>query len=805
MNTYENYLHFVRVDDVRATPSGLTAELHGEQLRIDVIRDDVMRIKISRGGVFDEEPTLAVCADTAGAGAPFEFTVDGERARLSTADLVVSVWLDPFRIDIHRPDGTTVFRTLRDHDGAYQSFATLNDAFTFARAHGEADAVFGLGEKTGRGNRRGRGFTMWNTDVLDPSATGKFTAGLETNDPRSVPTSTEFDPYYVSIPFHYLQDAATGKMAASFMDNGYRGAYDFSGDRDYRVHFSGGQYTEYVFAGPDMPGILEAYTWLTGRTQLPPLWSLGYQQCRWHKYSQEDVESLAARLRAEGIPCDGLWLDIEYMDGYRVFTWDTELFPDAEGMLTRLGKDGYRFVTIVDPGVKAEPGYAVFDDALSKDVLCKTEGGDMYLGQVWPGKTAFPDFATEEGREWWGELNARHVESGVAGIWNDMNEPATGAVDPSGMRFGKGQYSHERFHNQYAMLMAMGTTQGLLAAMPDKRTFVLSRAGSAGIQRYAANWMGDNLANWDHLRMGIAMATGFGVSGQAFVGADIGGFYGNSDPELFARWVQYGALTPFCRNHSIIGTRDQYPWSFGPAVLDIARKALGLRYRLLPYIYSAFVQAAETGAPVQRPLVFDHQYDPLVAEIDDEYLFGPDLLVAPVTQAGTTHRQVYLPAGHWYGWHDGELHAGQQHIIAEAPMDRIPLYARAGAVIPMWDEVPASTAGYEPGTLELHVFVPASDGTSASFLQEDDGLTFAANDGGRVRTGFTLTRSGTRLTLLAEASGDGFDGFARQQFDVVVHGAEPEAATLDGAPVSVHGSRITVPNTGQGFTVEFDG
>ncbi|MEU7429913.1 TIM-barrel domain-containing protein [Streptomyces sioyaensis] len=804
MNIYDNYLRFNRVDSVRETPVGLVAELHGESLRIDVLREDLVRIKISRGGVFDEQPTFAVCADTSPSVPPFKVLVGDDAVRLRTESLVVSLWMDPFRIDIHRTDGTVVFETAQDSNGTHQSYATLNDAFTFVRRCNPSDAVYGLGEKTGRQNRKGRDFTLWNTDILNPSATGEFTAGREAGDPRATPTSTEFDPYYVSIPFYYHQDRSSGQIAASFIDNGYQGAYDFTAAHQYRVHFSGGQYTEYVFAGPDMPGILEAYTWLTGRTGLPPIWALGYHQCRWHKYSQEDIEALARRLRDEGIPCDALWLDIEYMDGYRVFTWNRELMPDVEALLGRLDEDGYRLITIVDPGVKVEPGYPVFDDAVERGVLCTTEGGDIYVGQVWPGNTAFPDFATEEAREWWGELNARHVQSGIAGIWNDMNEPATGSISPMGMRFGKGMYSHERFHNQYAMLMAMGTTEGLLKAMPDRRTFVLSRAGSAGIQRYAANWMGDNLANWDHLKMSIPMATGFGISGQAFVGADIGGFAGDSDPELFVRWMQYGALTPFCRNHSVIANRDQYPWSFGEAVLGIVRDALQLRYRLLPYIYTSFVRAAETGAPVQRPLVFDHQYDPIVTDIDDQYLFGPDLLVAPVLQPGMTSRQIYLPAGHWHDWHTGQIHEGRRHIVAETPMDRIPLYARAGAVVPMWEEAPSSTHSHAPNSVELHLFVPAKDGAHQSFLQEDDGLTLAATGGARIRTQLTVARTGTRVTLLAEATGDGFDGFAREEFVLVLHGAAPGTVSVDGTQTTPDGNRITIPSTGQGFTVEFD-
>jgi alpha-glucosidase len=553
-----------------------------------------------------------------------------------------------------------------------------------------------------------------------------------------------------------------------------------------------------------MPEILTAYTWLTGRTAPPPLWSLGYHQCRWFDYTQDAVEGLAQRHRDEGIPCDALWLDIDYMDGYRVFTWNTDSFPDAPGMLKRLSEKGFRTITIIDPGVKHEPGYGVFDQAVERDVLCRTEGGDIYIGQVWPGNTAFPDFATQEAREWWGELNAAHVESGLAGIWNDMNEPATGNIDPRAMRFNRGRDSHERYHNQYALLMAMGTTQGLLAAMPDRRTFVLSRAGFAGIQRYAANWMGDNLSRWDHLWVSIPMGTGLGLSGQAFVGADIGGFAGNSNAELYLRWMQYGALTPFCRNHSEIGNVDQYAWAWGDVVQAIVREALRLRYRLMPYIYAAFLTASETGAPVQRPLVFDHQDDPLVRDLDDEYLFGRDLLVAPVLEAGQTSRQVYLPEGDWYDWHSGARFTGRTFIQVPTPMEQIPVFARGGAVVPLWPEAPDSTDGYHPDVIELHLFVPTEDGEHRSLLQEDDGLTFAADRGRRYRSELTVTRSGDRLELRADVDGEGYPEFAREAFRLVVHGAHPASVRLDGADVQAVDGAYTLPNAGHGMVVEID-
>ena len=796
----DNYIRWERVDSVTQTTAGILAKLDREQLRIDVVRADVLRIKISRGGVFDESPTFAVCVDPLASPADFQVVQDEERVQLITTACTASLWLDPFRIDIHRSDGSPVIETAQDAEGRYWAYATLNDSFTVRRRCRQEDAIFGLGEKAGRHNRKGRDFTMWNIDVLSPYETVEFTAGKAPDDPRGDFRSVDFDPFYVTIPFFYHQSYPAGGMAASFLDNGYRGAYEFAQDAEYRMVFRGGQYTEYVFAGPDMPTILESYTWLTGRTAPPPIWSLGYHQCRWFEYTQDAVEDVAQRHRDNDIPCDAVWLDIEYMDGYRVFTWNTDRFPDPPGMLKRLDEQGFRVITIIDPGVKFDPGYWVFDQAVERNVLCRTEGDDLYIGQVWPGNTAFPDFVTEQARTWWGELNAAHVLSGLAGIWNDMNEPSTGNIDAKPMRFDRGKYSHERYHNQYALLMAMGTTAGLLDAMPERRTFVLSRAGFAGIQRYAANWMGDNLSRWDHLWLSIAMGSGFGISGQAFVGADIGGFQGNSNAELFLRWMQYGTLTPFCRNHSEIGNVDQYAWAFGDVIQDLVRTAIKLRYRLLPYLYACFLRASDTGEPVQRPLVFDYQYDATVRDIDDQYLLGPDLLVAPVVGPGITARQVYLPAGDWYDWHTGELFGGSQFLTVATPMDRIPIYARGGAVIPMWPEAPDSTNGYQPRVIELHLFVPASDGVHQSMLQEDDGLTFAAQEGARYRTAFTLLRAGGELTLKAEVSGDGYPEFARERFVLVLHGATPEEASLDDTMIIGTGGRFEIPNDGVGFS-----
>lgn len=810
------FSRFERVGTIELTSRGFLAEVEGELLRVDVLRDDILRLKISRGRRFDESPTFAVCADVEAETPHFEIEESAEAVRLATAQVVLTLGKAPFRLEAHRADGTPIFESYEDEDGNPWPYATLNDQFVVRRKCRPDDAFFGLGEKTGHFNRRGRDFTLWNADVLNPNASGEFTAHLAKDDPRTNPTSTSFDPYYVSIPFFYHQahehlGRGTSPLSGMFTDNGYCGHFDFSRADEYRFGFDGGQFTEYIFAAPMMREVLSAYTHLTGRMPAPPLWALGHHQCRWFDYTQEAIENLALRHREKSMPCDVLWLDIEYMDGYRVFTWNEKTFPDPKAMLARLREHGMRAITIIDPGVKVEPGYAVFDEAVKRDVLCRTASGDLYTGQVWPGITAFPDFVTPGARDWWGQLNARHVEFGLAGIWNDMNEPATGDISCDAMRFGNGQFSHARYHNQYALLMAMGTVDGLRRAMPDKRTFVLSRAGSPGIQRYAANWLGDNCSRWEHLEMSLPMALGFGVSGQPFLGADIGGFAEHTGAELFLRWMQCGVLTPFCRNHSNMGNVDQYPWSFGPLVERLCREALELRYRLLPYIYAAFMRAAQTGEPVQKPLLFEFQDDLTTRDLDDQYLFGSDLLVAPVTKPGLTSRQVYLPAGTWFDWHTGEKHgseknAGGRFLIAPTPMNFIPLFARGGSVIPLWPDAPLSTDGYHPQAIELHVFVPDEDGIYHSMLQEDDGLTFGFENGAFYRTEFTFSKAGAHLKLEASVAGEGFAEFARREFRLVFHGATPESVRVNGetlAPREEKGlTTFALPNAGQGFVLE---
>jgi alpha-glucosidase len=787
----------------RVLPSarGLLLEVGDELFRADVVQSDVLCLKISQAGRFDETPTYAACFDAAST-APFETCESEESVELRTSALRLVVSKRDFTFDVYRSDGSVVLESARDERGNALGFTQLNDSFLLRRKLAPSDSFYGLGERTGAFDRRGRRFTLWNVDVLHDDILRQNR--LYEKDVTLSGKSTEFDPYYATIPFFYhARDGHELEMAGFFIDNGYKGNVEFGRD-ELSVLFAGGQYTEYVFAGPSMRDVLAAYTFITGRMPLPPLWSLGHHQCRWHDYSDSELVALGKRYRDRDIPCDALWLDIGYMDGYRVFTWHPERFPDPARLLATLNELGFRAVTIVDPGIKYEPSYPVFDAAREQNLLCKTPGGAIYVGQVWPGRTAFPDFVKPETQSFWGELNGRLRELGVAGIWNDMNEPATGDVEPFAMSFDRdgANHPHERYHNQYALLMALSTFQGLKNARPEERPFILSRAGFAGIQRVAAQWLGDNYSEWEHLEMGVAMALGMGVSGQAFIGADIPGFAGNASNELAARWFEYGALTPFCRCHNCQGFEDHYPWSFGSGVERVAREALRLRYRLLPYLYATFLEASESGAPVQRPLVFEFQSDLESRRVEDQFLLGKALLVAPVTKAGETARHVYLPPGEWIDFHSGVRYAGERYLSVPAPLGQIPLFGRAGFVIPMLEQAPASTHGFHPERVELHVFVPERDGTSSSALYEDDGISTAHQRGAYLRTELALTRAGKRLLLTGTPSGSGFPEFRRRELALILHAEVANTRALDGQ--ALEPNELVFANSGDPFELALE-
>ncbi|HEY4001029.1 MAG TPA: glycoside hydrolase family 31 protein, partial [Candidatus Xenobia bacterium] len=635
-------------------------------------------------------------------------------------------------------------------------------AVAVARRLRVQEHFYGLGEKAARLDKRRQRFTMWNSD------TPAYPEGC--------------DPIYQSVPFYIgLND---GLAYGTFFDNSCRTWFDFGRLSQEYVHFAAedGPLDYYFMAGPKISQVVERYSEVTGLMPLPPRWALGHQQSRYSYYPDTVVEEIVETFRRRDLPLDVVHLDIHYMDGYRCFTFDPRRFPDPAGLMRRLQAQGVRVVTIVDPGIKYQPttangqpalddvplfeqGYPAFDEGVKEDYFQRFPDGRLYLGEVWPGKCVFVDYTQEKARRWWGDLHRAYTDVGVAGIWNDMNEPAdftdqTGETQRDVVCWDEGRKTnHGRNRNVFGLLEARATYEGLVRLKPHERPFVLTRAGFAGIQRYASTWTGDNNSTWEHLALTIPMFASMGLSGQAFVGADVGGFLGRCSGELLTRWYQAAFLSPLCRNHKAVDAYDQEPWRFGPAYEAIIRRYLKLRYRLMPYLYTWMEEASRTGTPVFRPLVFDWQEDENTHNLDDQFLVGPDLLLAPILHAGQSERLVYFPAGRWYDFWTGiPLEGGGLQRVA-APIETCPMFVRGGAALPLGPEMShTDERPLDPLTWQVY---PDAEGAAAGVLYEDDGLSFDYQRGAYRKSRLSVVRRGDAVTAHLEVLHDGWQPPAR--------------------------------------------
>jgi len=477
-----------------------------------------------------------------------------------------------------------------------------------------------------------------------------------------------------------------GAAYGIFLDNTYRTNFDFGKEsRDfYSFGADGGELDYYFFYGPDPKRVIQDFTTLVGRSPLPPLFSLGYQQCRYSYYPEARVREIASEFRKRKIPADVIYLDIDYQQNNRPFTVDSQRFPNFEGMVKDLRNEGFKIVTITDLHLAKLPGYKPYDEGLRHDYFVKNPDGSVYVGKVWPGDSVFPDFTRAEVRQWWGTLYADFVKRGIRGFWNDMNEPAIFERPDKTMPLNtvhsvEGRKSdHREIHNVYGMENARATYEGMLRLEPDLRPFVLTRAAFAGAERYAATWTGDNSSTWNHMRISIPELLNLGLSGYAFVGDDIGGFNGSPTPELLTRWMELGAFNPIYRNHATKGSRNREPWVDGPEHEAIRKKYIETRYRLLPYVYTSMEETSRTGIPLMRPMFLEFPSDPAFASNDGEFMFGASLLVAPRIWEFVTAYDVALPEGDWYNYWTGEKIPGDKVIHVDPPLDTLPVYAAAG-------------------------------------------------------------------------------------------------------------------------------
>lgn len=579
------------------------------------------------------------------------------------------------------------------------------DAVTIIKKLGKDDAIYGLGDKPGCLNKRGYSYVNWNTD--DPA-----------------PHVDSFKSLYKSIPFFIV--LGDEYCYGIFADNTYKTTFDFGYENTdyYFVEHEKGELDYYFMPGNDMAEVVGLYTSLTGTTPLYQRWIYGSHQSRWGYYTQDEVLDIADKFRELDIPCDVIHMDIDYMNGYRVFTFDDKKFPDVKGLSEKLADRGVKLISIIDPGVKKDEDYFMYKEGMEMDAFAHDTDGSVYENAVWPGTSVFPDFTKQSVRSWWGDKTKILLEHGISGIWNDMNEPASfNGPLPDDVQFEYG--AHEKVHNIYGHFMAKATYEGLAKNDGGKRPFVLTRAAYAGSQKYCGGWTGDNHSIWAHIALSLEQVCNLSVSGLAMCGSDIGGFGSDTTPELLVRFYEAAVFVPFFRNHSAMGTRRQEPWQFDETTIDAVRKTVKLRYRFIPYIYDLAHECEKTGAPIVRPLVYEYPADKHVRNIFDEYMLGSFVLVAPVIAPGKEAREVYLPDGDWYDYYTGEKYSGGRYILADAPLDKVPVFIKAGAIIPVADGEIRSTEDITEDKISILTY----PGKGSFVHYQDDNETFAYRNG----------------------------------------------------------------------------
>lgn len=699
----------------------VTLRFEKQEVIVQVITEEIIRVLVPcwkkdyQSVAIEENPTIPC---------DFEVIEDEGAVQIVTSSIIVNIW-DDFGFvftDKYKDEILTSYPGERSMAGALSE-----DAAALLEAEGhiisgakitnhkvqqlfklnEAERFYGMGDKTGFLNKRGYAYENWNSDI--PQLHHENMPAL-----------------YKSIPF--VIGKGPGYSYGLFFDNTFHSYMDM-GKESNEYFFYGaddGNFDMYFMTGDCMADVIEHYTYLTGRAPLPQLWTLGYHQCRWGYESAEDIRSVAHQMREHRIPCESVQYDIDYMDGYRVFTWDEEDYEPKGQLISELAEEGFKAVCIIDPGVKLDKGYFMYDEGVEKDYFAHGSDDEIYVNEVWPGDSVYPDFGREDVRQWWAENHKRLTDMGMQGIWNDMNEPASfkGPL-PLDVKFHieDRETTHAEVHNVYGHFMSMATHQGM-EELTGKRPLVITRACYAGSQKYTAVWTGDNQSVWSHLQMLIPQLCNLGMSGFTIAGTDIGGFGGDTNPELLMRWIQAACFCTFFRNHCAKGQKMQEPWQFGENVVEVYRKYVELHYRFLPYIYDLLFESQITGLPVMRPLVLHYENDENTFNLNNEFMVGENMLVAPVVEQGVTKRMVYLPDGSWINYWTGERFVGKKHIIVDAPIDVLPIFIKEGSIIPMYENV--QYVGEKPyDTLELLV---AGDSAWGSHYQ-DNGEDFDYLDG----------------------------------------------------------------------------
>ncbi|QNF35726.1 DUF4968 domain-containing protein [Adhaeribacter swui] len=748
-------------------------------LHVKAVTDKIIRFRYAVDGDFPRDFSYALSETYQPEKPTLEFKEKPDHYRITTNRIIITIWKENLSVRILDKSGTILIEDERGFHWEYDR-ETGNDIVKISKKVQGGEHYYGLGDKAFNMNLRGKRVQNWGSD----------TYGYGKNS----------DPLYKNIPFYIglHQKIAYGM----FFDNSFRSYFDFAAERSNVTSYwaMGGEMNYYFIYGPELVEVTAQYTNLTGKPELPPLWALGYHQCKWSYYPEQRVKEIAAGFRDRQIPCDAIYLDIDYMEGFRCFTWSKDRFPEPKRMVQELADDGFKMVVIIDPGIKIDKDYWVYQEGLANDYFCRRADGPLMKGSVWPGLCNFPDFTRPNVREWWAGLFKDLLASGIKGVWNDMNEPAVfeQGTFPDDVRFDYdgNSCSHKKAHNIYGMQMARATNQGVKKYAYPNRPFTITRSGYSGVQRFAATWTGDNIASWEHMWLANIQCQRLSISGYSFAGSDIGGFIDTPSGELYIRWLALGVFHPFCRTHSSGDHGDQEPWSFGDENTNLARKFIQLRYQFMPYMYTTFWQYVTYGTPMLKPLVYLDQYDSETYLRMAEFGLGENLLVCPITQPEADGRWLYLPRGNWYYYWTDEIVAGGKEVWAEAKLDRIPLYVQAGAVIPMYP-VQQYVGEKAIEALTLHVY--HKNGAHQSTLFEDAGDGYGYQNGDCMIKKFATVGTTQSLNLQQTATGNFTPTY--KVCKIVLHGLPFEITTAELDEQTIALSQITKDDALQTYTL----
>ncbi len=752
-------------------------------LRIQVLTETLIRFRYAIHGDFQRDFSYAIDNKFSSTKPETLFEEDPDHFIIATSQVNCFISKVGMKVQIKNKNGITI----SEDDEGFSARSTILKGITnisISKKTGKKESFFGLGDKSSSLNLRGRKFQNWNTD--------------------SFLYDDKTDPLYRTIPFYYgLKD---GLGYGIFMDNSFRSHFDFDkkGKKVVTFSASGGEMNYYFFYGPELLSVAKQYTQLTGKPDLPPFWALGFHQCRFSYYPESRVKEVANEFRKRQIPCDAIYLDIDYMDGFRCFTWNESLFPNPTEMIRELREKGFKTIVMIDPGLKVDDEYPIYKEGKKRDYYCKRPDGDLMIGPVWPSDCVFPDFTNPVVRSWWGHLyRTLYSKNRIAGFWNDMNEPAVFKIEkktfPEDVRhYYEGQSaSHAKMHNIYGMQMSRATFEGLLKLKDHRRPFVITRATYSGGQRYASVWTGDNTSNWKHLKIANIQCQRLSISGFSFVGSDVGGFAEHPTGELFVRWLQLGIFHPLYRVHSIgentegdaevhdkdnkkkieNTSTDQEPWSFGDEYTELAKYAIELRYQLLPYIYTTFWQYSKDGVPMIKSMSFYDQADPETVKAEGEFIFGNQLLISPVTKKGKSKQKLHLPKGVWYHYWTAEAFEGNQKIKVDAPLSQIPIFIKAGSVVPHYP-IRQSTDEKPVDELTLHAYY--KNGAATSQLYEDAGDGFEYQKDEYSLKDFEFIGSDQEIILNQQKKGQWVDTY--HACNILFYGLpfHPESCLIDG-------------------------